>query len=327
MFTQAGLKHIVRIALAFAFAVTAGALHAETYPSRYIKLIVPFSAGGSSDAIARRYAERLSAALGQTIVIENRPGAATNIGSALVANATPDGHTLLLLSNQLPMNAVFGPKPQFDFEKAFIPVSMIARLPFLVAANVSFPFNSIDELLKAAKEQPGKYTIGSAQLEVLVELMRRSSGADLRHIPYRGGAETIIDTIAGRVDMTLTLGPVLLPQVNGKKLKALGVGAKRRLDAFPSTMTFEEAGVPYDAAYWYGVGAPAGTPRAVVERLSNESRRIIESPEFVGYLKDSGGFVDWMGPDEMRAVMKRDLTQWRDLAKEVPNLIRAGDQK
>lgn len=317
----------IRMALLLFITATANLASADTYPSKAIKLVVPFSAGGSSDLIARRFAERLSTVIGQSVVIENRAGAASNIGSAVAQAAAPDGYTLLLLSNQLPMNQVFGPKPAFDVMTAIEPVAMIARLPFIVAASTTFPFNSISELLPAAKAQPKKFTIGSAQLEVLVELMHKTSGATLTHVPYRGGAETIIDTVAGRVDMTLTLGPVLLPQVRGGKLKPLGIAGKQRLQIFPGTRTFQELGVPYEAGYWYGIAAPAGTPKAVIERLAQESRRIVESPAFVSFLSENGGIADSATTHEMRKIIRMDLDQWQDLAVRVPTLVRAGEAK
>lgn len=327
MYIFSGSLRVIATMLIALLVSGTSAASADSYPSKPVRFVVPFAPGGSSDVIARRFAERLSARLGQPIIVDNRPGAASNIGSDAAQRATPDGYTLVLMSNQLLINQVFGPKPSFDATTGLEPVSMIARLPFIVAAGNSFSINSIEELMPTAQLQPNKYTIASAQLEVFAEMLRRNSGMLLLHVPYRGGSETIIDTIAGRVDMTLTLGPVLLPQVRGGKMKPLGIAAKEGLKIFSTTKTFRQMGIPFEAGYWYGVSAPPGTPRAIVARLAEESRRVVESPEFANYLSENGGLADVSGPSAMRDLIKNELNQWNDLAKEVPALVRTGDQK
>jgi len=323
----ASARKFSRVTMAATFALVVTASHGQGFPTHVIRVIVPFSAGGSSDVIARNFTNQLSIALGQPVVIENRPGAATNIGSDAVANAAPDGYTLLLASAQMTINSVFGPIPKYDMFSAFMPVSMIGRLPFIIAARTQFPFETFGPLLAEARKNPGKYTIGTAQLEMFVELLKVRTESDFLHVPFRGGAESIVDTISGQVDMTMNLGPVLLPQVRAGKLKPVGVASSKRLDVFPSTPTFRELGFDYEVSYWYGLVAPAGTPKAIVDRLTKESRQIVESPGFGSFMRDNGGLVDASGPDEMRAAMEKEVAAWRELGKRVPALLAAGKGK
>ncbi|VTU45544.1 MULTISPECIES: Bug family tripartite tricarboxylate transporter substrate binding protein [unclassified Variovorax] len=303
------------------------AAHAQSYPEQPIRMIVPYPPGGSTDLIARLYADGLGKELGQPIVVDNRPGAATNIGTEDVVRARRDGYTLLFGSGGTPLNSVFGPKPNFDAIHALAPVSLIARVPFMVAANPKAPFSNTRELIAAAKKSPGKFSISSAQLNVYVELMKTQAQINVLHVPYKGGAAATTDAVAGQVDMVYALTPVLLPQVQSGKLKAIGVTSARRLQKIlPNVPTFSEVGVDYDIDIWYGLLAPASTPPAVLGRLNAATRKVVSDPQFVAKLDAIGAQAVSGEPGELRQQMVRDLATWKKLAVRVPSLL-ASEQK
>lgn len=315
----------LRLARAVLVAACAGAAAlagAQDYPREPVRLIVPYPPGGSTDVIARLYAEGLGKELGQPIVVDNRPGASTNIGSEAVARAKPDGYTVLFGGGGPTLNSVFGPKPSFDPMTGLDAVSMIARVPFMVAANPRVPFGNVREMVSTVRAAPGKYSISSAQLNVYVELMKERAGTDILHVPYKGGAQAATDAVAGQVDMVYALVPVLLPQVQSGKLKAIGVSSARRLTAvLPDVSTFAEAGVDYDIGTWYALQVPPGTPAPVVARLARATRAIVAQPAFVERLTAIGAEAVASTPAEMRRQMQQQQAVWTRLAKAVPSLV------
>lgn len=316
-----------KVAAAAVIAILPAISSGQEYPSKPIRLIVPFSPGGNTDVIGRRFVQQLSAALKQPVIIENRPGGATNIASELVARAAPDGYTLLWGQPLLTTNAVFGPTQNFDVSTAFTPIGMVAHLPFAVTANTAAPFDSIEQLLAAARKEPGKFTIGTGGLDVLVELMKTRANIDILHVRYKGGADALVDVLGGRIDMTMIAVPALLSHIRGGKLKALGIASSKRMAVLPAVPTFREAGIDYEASFWFGLLAPADTPKDIVNRLAAETRRIVESQDFVSFIEQNGGNADASGPAEMRDMMNRELAQWRDLGKKNPKLLPANANK
>ena len=316
------LTRAAGLALALALQATAMPAAAQDYPNQPVRLIVPYPPGGTTDLIARLYAENLARELGQPVVVDNRPGAATNIGSDAVAKAKPDGYTVLFGSGGPTMNTVFGPKPPFDPARSLEPISMVARVPFMVAANPKVPFNTARDMIAAAKATPGKFSISSAQLNVYVELLKTQSGANLLHIPYKGGAQAATDAVAGQVDMVFALVPVLLPQVQAGKLKALGLSSQKRLaKLLPDVATFTELGVDYSIDTWYGLQAPAGTPAPVVERLREATQKIVALPAFADKLATTGAEAVSSQPAEMRKLIVDQQAMWERLAAKVPSLL------
>lgn len=308
--------------LACAATLCIGTASAQEYPREAVRMIVPYPPGGSTDVIARLYAESLGKELGQTIVVDNRPGAATNIGSETVARAKPDGYTVLFGGGGPTLNSVFGPKPSFDPITGLDSIGMIARVPFMVAANPRAPFDNVRELAAQARRTPGKFTVSSAQLNVYVELMKDRAKLDILHVPYKGGAQAATDAVAGQVDMVYALVPVLLPQVQAGKLKAIGISSSKRLAAvLPETSTFAEAGIDYDIGTWYGLQVPAGTPGPVAERLAQANRAIVGHPAFIDRLAAIGAEATASTPSEMRKQMQDQQAVWSRLAKAVPSLI------
>lgn len=293
----------------------------DRFPSQPIKIVVPYTAGGSTDLIARQFADQLARELGQAVIIDNRPGGGTNIGAEAVVKSRADGYTLLFGNSIQVLNPVFGPTPPFELS-ALEPVSLVSRLSFVIAANPKTPFNTGAELLAAAKAAPGKITVSSAQVELYVEMFNAKAGINLLHIPYKGGAPATADAIAGQVDMVYALVPVLLPHIQGGKLKALAVTSGKRLSFLPEVPTLTELGVDYDISIWYGLLAPAGTPKAVVDRLATATKKIMSSPEMGQKIHAGGAEPAWSSPQEFQAMLRKDTGFWQQVAKTLPHLVK-----
>jgi tripartite-type tricarboxylate transporter receptor subunit TctC len=308
------------IALLAGAAATLPAAAQDRFPSQPIKIVVPYPAGGSTDLIARQFAEQLTRELGQTVIIDNRPGGGTNIGAEAVVKSRADGYTLLFGNNSQVLNPVFGPNPPFDLS-ALDAVSLVSRVAFVIAANPKTPFSTGSELLAAAKASPGKISVSSAQLELYVELLNAKAGISLLHVPYKGGAPATTDAISGQVNMVYALVPVLLPHIQGGKLKALAVTTGKRLGSLPDVPTLTELGVDYDVAIWYGLLAPAGTPKPVVDRLAAATQKIMSSPEMGQKIRAGGAEPAWTKPEEFQAILRKDLVFWQQVAKTMPHLV------
>jgi tripartite-type tricarboxylate transporter receptor subunit TctC len=304
--------------------VLSGALPAaaqSTWPSQPVKLVVPYATGGTTDLIARRIGERLGKELGQPVIVENKPGAGTNLGASAVATAKNDGHTLLLGSVFQVLNAVFGPKPGFDLFTALEPVNVIATMPFVLAANPATPYSNGRELVAAAKAAPRQLSVSHAQLDLSLELLNSKAGMELLLVPYRGGGPAAKDANAGQVKMVYALVPVLLPHIQAGKLKPLAVTSTRRFEGLPNVPTFAESGVDFDMTMWYGVFAPAGTPKAVLDRLAAATTKVMSSKELADSIRAAGAEPLHTGPDEFRAQLRKEHAYWEGVAKAMPNLV------
>lgn len=314
---------IARLAAAVLMLVAASIalVQAQEFPAQPIRIIVPYPPAGSTDIIARHFGNFLSKELRQAVLIENRPGAATNIGAETVVKAKPDGYTLLFGGVGQVLNPIFGPVPAFDLMSSFESVSLVARVGFIVAANKNAPFSTPKELIAAAKAAPGKISISSAQLDLYVELLKNRAGVNLLHVPYKGGAPATTDAISGQVDMVYALVPVILPHVQGGRLKAVGVTSAKRIEVLPAIPTFAESGVDYEASVWYGLLAPAGTPKAVINRLNAATEKIVASVEFAEKLSPSGVTAVSSRPEELHALLAEDTAFWQQVAKALPNLV------
>jgi len=317
---KAGLFRFFAIALAV-LVIAPASVWAASYPVRTVRLIVPYPPGGTTDMIARTYADRLSAELKQAVVVENKPGASTNIGAESVARSDPDGYTLLFSASGSVTSTVFGPKPPFDPIEDFAPISMIADIPFVLAANTEAPFSTMQALLKEAKLKPGQYTVSSAQLNSYVELLKSRAEINLLHIPYKGGAQSITDAISGQVDMVFTLLPVMLPHIEAHRLVPLAVTSERRSSRLPQVPTLKELGVNYDMVSWFSLEAPAGTPEPVVAFLSKMTRQVVADPEFIASLEHVGAVAVGSQPEELAARIAQQLAAWREVAEQYPELV------
>jgi tripartite-type tricarboxylate transporter receptor subunit TctC len=280
---------------------------AQNWPSKPIRLIVPYAPGGTNDRLAREYGEFLRKKLDQTVLVENRPGASTNIGSELVAKATPDGYTFLVGIDGLATNQFTGPAPSFDPQKELAPVSLLTRVPCLIAANNNFAGTSITEMIALARKNPERYSISSASLVLQVGLLNSGSKIKLTHVPYKGGAQASGDAMGGQVDMVIANVPVLAPFVRGGKLRALAVSSAKRSAAFPDVPTLKESGMS-DAVFsnWYGLFAPAGTPEPIIKQMAALARQFVEDPAINKQLSSEGYQLEASTPAELAALLASD---------------------
>ncbi len=290
---------------------------AESYPSRPLRLVVPYPPGGSTDILARAFAEPMHKALGQPVVIENRPGGATNIGLEIAAQAPADGYTAYFGTSGLAANPHFGPVPSVDVFKDISPVSMVASMPFLVAAHPSLDANTPKELVALAKARPGKLMISSAQLETQVKTLNKRADIELLHVPYKGGAQATNDAVAGHVNLVFALLPVLLPQIRGGKLKPIGITAPRRSPAAPDIPTFQEIGIEGPAPSWFALFVPAGTPAEAVAKLNQAAAAAAANQELIDKMLGQGIEIGSSTPAELADLLKRDYSTNARLLKEL----------
>lgn len=296
--------------------------HAGDWPDRPIKLVVPYAPGGSTDILARQYAKFLSGETKQSVIVENRPGAATNIGGEAVARAEPDGYTYLWGVDTLATNPSVGPAPRFDPEKKLSGVSLIARLPGLVAVNPKFPAKNISELIELARKHPLQYTISSASLFLQVGLLQKYTHMELRHIPYKGGAPAATDAVSGQVNMVFANVPVLQALVTSGKLRGLAVTSAKRSAALPEVPTLRESGMPSAVfANWYAIFAPRNTPREIITKMAALSARFVNSGEARERLELNGYQLEASTPEQLDALLKQDTTQTRKFVEENPKMF------
>jgi tripartite-type tricarboxylate transporter receptor subunit TctC len=290
------------------------------YPARPVKMIVPYPPGGSTDILARGFVEQLARQLGQPVVIDNRPGAQTNIGTEAAARSAPDGYTIYFGTSGLASNPHFGPAPSIDVFKDLAPVGMIGGMAFVVAANPAVPVSDAASLIALARAQPGKTTIASASLETQVLTLNRRARIDLMHVPYKGGAQAAADTMAGHTDTVIALVPVLLPHLQSGKLKPIAVCSPKRSPSLPSVPTFLEAGVvDAPAPSWFAVFAPAGVPEPILARLAAATQAAASSPDLVTQMTARGIDMQPSSPAELAEILRRDYGQQAALHKELKN--------
>lgn len=293
-------------------------LRAQAYPARPIRLIVPYPPGGTTDIVARAFAELLGRELSQQIIVDNRPGAATHIGTDVAMRSPPDGYTFLLSTSGLATNFATGPVPPFDPQKTLAPITQINQMAFVVCANPSAPFATVRELLAAARARPGRLTIGSASLEYVARLLNAQSGIDILHVPYKGGAAAMTDAMSGQIDLAVALVPVMLPQIRSGRLKPIGVSSEKRVGALPNVPTFAESGEStFRVDSWYALHGPAGLPRAIVRQVSEAARRVLTLPEFVDKQRALGSDLVWSTPEDLAMRLKTDTEEALRIARDL----------
>ena len=306
---------------AAASSSTAIAMAAESYPSRPIRFILPFPAGGPSDIVARLFGQKLGEALGQTVVIDNRGGASGAIAYELAARAVPDGYTLLLgTGSTLTINPNLFPKLPYHPLRDFRPVSRLAATPYILAVHPSVPARSVTELVALAKAKPGQLNFASGGVgsfpHISAELFRISAGLDMVHVPYRGTGPAIIDLVAGQVQlMFMNLLPAM-PQVRVGKLRGLAVTSAQRSPAAPGLPTIAESGIPgYETTGWNGIIVPVGTSNAIVRRLHAELAKIARQQDVRDRLTREGTDVIGSTPEEFAAHIKQEAEKWAKVIK------------
>jgi tripartite-type tricarboxylate transporter receptor subunit TctC len=310
----------MKIVLALLLSFLSGALLAQSYPAKPVRLIIPFPPGGSNDVVGRSIGQQLAERLGQGVVIDNRGGAGSIIGTNEAAKAPPDGYTLLLISTAFPTSIAFNRLPQ-DAMKSFAPVAMLGSGPALLVVPASSPASSVGDLLASLRRKPGELNaaaagIGSFQ-HMATELFRLQSKTNFVIVQYKGGGPALTDVIAGQVQMNLGSLVQMMPHVRSGKLKALGVSSARRVAALPEVPTIAEAGVPgFEVANWWGIFAPAGTPAPVLERLYREITAILDSPETRKRFELEGAEVARLNPAEFAAFVTRETEKWTRVVRE-----------
>jgi tripartite-type tricarboxylate transporter receptor subunit TctC len=292
----------------------------ETWPTKPVTIVVPQAAGGANDTVARAFAQRLATAIGQPVVVENRPGAGGNVGTAHTARAAKDGHTLLLTAQSAQtINPALYRNTGFDPVKDFEPVMSVATAPYLLVANPSFPAKDLRELIAYAKSRPGRIDYASAGNGTLNHLLgvmlNQRAGLHLVHIPYRGAAAAATDVVAGQVPITFGSFPGVFPFVKSGQLKVLGVATEKRTRLAPEMPTLHEALPGLHANSWYGLFAPAGTPRPIVERIATEGARVMAAPELVERLAGQGAEPAVSTPAELTKLLADDLKLWAGIVK------------
>ena len=309
-----------RIVMFVALALAAGSVWAQTYPTRPIRWIIDFPAAGASDTLARVVGEKLSAALGQPIVYDNRPGANGVIAYGIGARAPADGYTWVVLSTPFPLNAALGRKLAYDTLKDFSPVVRIADYPNLLAVHASVPAQSVKEFIAYAKSKGGKMTYassgtGSVQ-HLAMELLRRRAGFDAVHVPYAGSAPAVANLIGGQVDSTITILISATPYLKTGRLRVLGILSEKRSPNLPEVPTLVESGIPVVAPGWGGIGGPAGFPKAISSRLSTEMARIVALPDVRERLAAVGAEPHHSPPAEFAAFIRGELERWRPVIQQ-----------
>ncbi|MFO1271725.1 MAG: tripartite tricarboxylate transporter substrate binding protein [Rubrivivax sp.] len=296
------------------------ALPAAAQSNRPLRLIVPFTPGGSSDILARAIAPRLGQALGQTVVVDNKPGAGGSLGAAEAAKAEPDGNTVLMGHvGTLAVNPSLYPRLPYDPLKSFVPVAWVARVPNVLVVNAASPVKTLKEFIDRAKAAPGKYTFSSggngSAAHITFEYLKLKSGLFMLHIPYRGTAPSVADLIAGQVDATFTGTPVVLPLVKAGRLRALAVSSRERLPALPEVPTVAEMYPGFEADQWYGLVAPAGTPAERVARLNAEVNRALAAPEVQQQLATEGALPMPTTPAAFGELIAREIPRWAEVVR------------
>ncbi len=299
------------------FPMTAAA---QSYPSKPVRLIVPFPPGGSNDVVGRMIAVQLSTRLDKPVIVENQGGAGGLIGTELAARSQPDGYTLLLISVAYAFNPAIYKLP-YDPATAFAPVAMLGAGPVVIAVTSKLPVSSVKDLIALAKEKPGELNyatagVGSFQ-HLASELFKQQAGVDIVHIPFKGGGPAMMDVIAGNTQIAIGSLIQMLPQIKAGKLKALGVGSAHRIAALPDLPTISEAGVPgYEVTNWWGIVVPAGTPRSIIDRLHKDLTAVVASPETKKRFESEGAEALSMSPDEFGRFIAAETVKWARVVKD-----------
>ncbi len=294
----------------------AGAQEAA-YPARPIKIIIAFPVGGLLDTVSRVVGEKMSSLLGQQIVIEARPGAGGTLATAAVARAEPDGYTLMMINDNHSLNPSVFKNIPYDSVKDFASIGFVGSAPLVMVVNAGVPAQTVKELVELAKEKPGTLTYGSVGVgsasHLAGEMFAAAAGVKMQHVPYRGGAPALNDLVAGHVNSMQLSAVIGLPQIEAGKLRALGVAASSRLEVLPNVPTLAEAGYPMEAAYWFGLVAPAGTPAAVTDKLEKALAQVLAMPDVKKRLTEMGAVVTPLGSKAFGQYIQAEMTKWSDV--------------
>ena len=313
-------RHFIRLAAGAAVLPQFSRLaRAQAYPARPVRIVVPVAPGGALDILARLIAQWLSEHMGQSFVIENRPGAGTNIGVGVVSHATPDGYTLLLIPQSVTTNATLYKDLDFNFIRDIVPVAMISKLPLVMEINTSIPAKTVSEFIAYAKAHPGKISMASggsgSASHIGGEFFKMKTGVDMVHVPYRGGAPGLADLIGGQVQIMFSPLPESLGAITADKVRALAVTTAERSKALPDVPTVAETVPGFEASTWQGIGAPKGTPADIVDKLNKEINAALADPKIKARLDDLGSIPTPMSPAAYAKLIVDETDKWGAVIK------------
>ncbi len=315
------LKKPKQLMLLAMLSATASLASAQTWPTKTVTIVVPFPAGGTTDVLARAISNKLSVAIGQTVIVDNKPGAGATLGADLVAKASADGHTLLMGAVHHTVASNYYKNLRYNFEKDFAPITTVALVPNVMTVSAKSPYNSVKDVIAASKTSPDKLSYGSngngTAQHMIGTQFEMETGVKVLHVPYKGSAPLTTDLLGGQVDMSFdTITPVL-PFIKEGKLKALAVTTAKRSSTLPNVPTLQEAGVPNLAiGTWFGLLAPVATPKPAIARLNTEIVKIIQSPEFKKQMADIGAEPVGNKPEEMAKQIKEETEKFARLVKD-----------
>ena len=314
-------KRLLALASAVMFAGLAGMVSAQAYPDRPVRIIAPFPAGGLVDVLARAVGEEMSKSLGQPVIVENKPGAGGNLGAALVANATPDGYTLMMTSPGIQsINQFLYKEMPFDPDKAFTPISLVADMPMLVLVHPKTNIRTLKDLIAATKANPDTLNFGSAGIGTTGHLgqalLVHAADIKVKHVPYRGAAPAVNDLLGGHLDGVVDNPPIVIAHIKLGALVALAVAGPERLAALPDVPTSAEAGLPgWQASSWFGLMAPAGTPADIVNRLQAEVAKAVRQPSMQHFVRKSGMKLISDTPQEFAKLIEAERKKWGEIIR------------
>jgi len=311
-----------RLLLALAASTLATSALAQAWPAKPIRIVVPFPPGGGTDTIARETSQRVAAATGWTFVIDNKPGAGGNLGVDAVAKSPADGYTLVLgQTSNLAINPTLYPKMPYDSQKDLTPVALLANAPLVIVTGTGTPYKTLADAVDAAKAKPGTLNFASpgngTVAHLTSELFQKAAGIKTQHVPYKGAAQALTDVISGTVDLYMSSVPTLIGQIRNNKLRPLAVTSAKRVDDLPDVPTINESGHKgFDAVTWFGLLAPAGTPKDVIAKLNAEFNKALQNPELRKKLGDEGADAAGGTPEQFAALIKDEVPRWSKVVKE-----------
>lgn len=315
------MKFAIAITIAAALGQTTGDTHAQSWPAKPIRLVVPFAAGGALDVVARIVGQKISESWSRQVIIENRLGAGGNIGAEFVAKSAPDGYTLLMSSvTTQAINMSLLAKPPYDFERDYAPASMVASAPLTLMIHPALPAKSVREFIAIARARPRELNYFSSGVgtgtHLAAEIFDQMAGIRTTHVPYKGAGQAISDLLAGQMQFAFTTIQIALPHLETGKLRVLGIGSTQRFPRMPNLPTIAESGVSgYEAEQWYGVIAPRGTPTAIVSKLSGELRQIVANTEIRERLLSLGIVPTSSSPEAFAAIIKENIARFTKVIK------------
>ncbi len=316
------MRALVRSTLLVCATLLGAGASAQTWPTKPIRLIVPFPPGGGTDAIARATSQRVAANTGWNFVVENRPGAGGNLGVDATAKAAPDGYTIAIgQTSNLAINATLYPKLPYDPQRDFAPIVLLANASLVMVTGTGTPYRSVADVVKAAKARPGAMNFASpgngTVAHLTSELFQSAAGLKLQHVPYKGAAQALPDVVSGTVELYMSSVPTLIGQIRQGKLRALAVSSARRVDDLPEVPTINESGFKgFDAVTWFGLIAPKGTPADAIARLNAEFNKALRDPELRKRLGDEGADPAGGTPEQFATLIRDDIVRWGKVVRE-----------